>query len=115
MKYMILIYGDEAQWAALSPDELAKGMEAYFAYSDALEKAGKAVSGHELSPVSTAKTIKVRNGAPHVADGPYADTKEQLGGYYLIEAEDEAEALKWAAQCPGAHHGTVEVRPVIEH
>ncbi|MGE3248947.1 MAG: YciI family protein [Hyphomonadaceae bacterium] len=115
MKYMILIYGAESDWAAQSPEDMAKGMEAYMAYSDALRKAGKYVSGHELNTVSTAKKIAVRNGAANVTDGPYADTKEQLGGYYLIEAADEADAISWAARCPGASHGLVELRPCIEH
>lgn len=115
MKYMILIFGEEAKWAAQTPDEMAKGMAAYMAYGEALRAAGKYVNGHELNSVSTAKTVAVREGAPHVADGPFADTKEQIGGYYLIDAADEAEALSWAARCPGAHHGTVELRPIIEH
>ena len=115
MKYMILIYGEEGGWASMAPAEQAEAMEKYFAYSDALAKAGKAVSGHELAPTTTAKTVKVRDGAPFVTDGPFADIKEQLGGYYLIEADDEADAVAWAAKCPGAHHGTVEVRPVLEH
>lgn len=115
MKYMILIYGEESYWAGLSPEDMAKGMEAYMAYSDALRNAGKYVSGHELNTASTAKSVTVRNGAANVTDGPYADTKEQLGGYYLIEAADEAEAISWAARCPGAAHGLVELRPCIEH
>jgi hypothetical protein len=114
MKYMILIYGSEAAWAAQSPEEMAKGMGAYMAYSEALKAERRHVIGFELNTVSTAKTVKVLNGARQVADGPYADTKEQLGGFYLIEAENEADALEWAARCPGASHGTIELRPVIE-
>jgi hypothetical protein len=114
MKYMVLIYSDENGWAAMTPDEQTKAYGAYMAYGEALQKAGKFVSGHELKPQATAKTIAVRNGDSRVVDGPYADTKEQLGGYYLIEAENEADAIHWAAQCPGAHHGMVELRPCME-
>ncbi|NWG54902.1 MAG: YciI family protein [Hydrogenophilaceae bacterium] len=115
MKYAILIYGAEADWASQTPEEMGKAMEAYFAYSDALAKAGKAITGQELAPVATAKTVRILGGAPVVADGPFAETKEQLGGFYLIEAENEADALEWAARCPGAQHGTIELRPCIEH
>ncbi len=114
MKYMVLIFADEAAWAALTPEELTKAHGAYRAYGEALQKSGKYVAGHELQPQATAKTIAVRSGDPKVIDGPYAETKEQLGGYYLIDAVDEADAIHWASQCPGAHHGTVELRPCVE-
>jgi hypothetical protein len=115
MKYMVLIYAEEGAWAAMSPEEQTKAYGAYMAYSQALQAAGKYVDGNELQPGATAKTIAVRNGAAKVSDGPYVETKEQLGGYYIIEAKDEAEAVHWASQCPGAHHGTVEVRPCMEN
>ncbi len=113
MQYMILIYSDERAWAQLSPDELGREMGAYFAYSEALVAAGVMRAGDELQPTSTARSITVRDGAAHVADGPYVDTKEQLGGYYLIETASEAEAIEWAKKCPGAAHGGVELRPVV--
>ncbi|MBL8531450.1 MAG: YciI family protein [Hyphomonadaceae bacterium] len=115
MKYMLLIYAEESAWAALSPDQVAQEMGAYFAYSDALGKAGVMVGGDELQPVATAKTVAVRGGAAEVVDGPFADIKEALGGYYLIECESMEDAVRWAAQCPGARHGRVEVRPVMAH
>ena len=88
-------------------------MGAYFAFTEALAKSGKLKSGDELQPVATAKTISVSGGKQHVVDGPFADTKESLGGYYLLEAESIEEALSWAAKCPGARYGRIEVRPVV--
>lgn len=113
MKYMILIYADENGWAQMSPDEQTQAYGAYMAYSEALVAAGKMVSGDELKPVATAKTIAVRDGKASVKDGPFADTKEQLGGYYLIDVATEAEAIQWAQKCPGAQHGAVELRPCM--
>ncbi|MGE0597377.1 MAG: YciI family protein [Hyphomonadaceae bacterium] len=113
MRYLLLIHADEAGWNALSPEQMSEAMGAYFAYSEALAKSGKLVSADELQPNDTAKCVRVRDGKTGVVDGPFADTKETVGGYYLIEAETEAEALDWAAKCPGAHHGVIEVRPVV--
>ncbi|MDX2235210.1 MAG: YciI family protein [Hyphomonadaceae bacterium] len=113
MKYMILIYSSEAAWMAQSPAEMESAIGAYAAYSTALAQAGKMVDGQELQPVSTARSITVRGGDMTVRDGPYVDTKEQLGGFYLIDVETEAEAIQWAARCPGAAHGAVELRPVV--
>lgn len=115
MRYLIMIYGDEQAWAKLSPDEMTQEMGAYFAYTQALQAAGVFVAGEELQPVATAKSIRVRTGAQHVVDGPYVDIKEQFGGFYLIDVASEADAIHWAGQCPGARHGGVEVRPVVEH
>jgi hypothetical protein len=115
MKYMILIHGSEEAWAALTPAEMEREMGAYFAYSQELAQAGKMVAGEELHPVATAKSLRVRDGKTHVIDGPYVDVKEQFGGFYLIDVANEAEALEWAAKCPGARHGGVEVRPCVNH
>lgn len=113
MKYMILIYGSEASWADVSPERIGEIMAAYFAYTEKLQAAGVYISGHELDTVSTAKSARGKDGA-QVVDGPFVDTKETLGGYYLIECENEAEALKWAKQCPVTMHGGgVELRPVM--
>jgi hypothetical protein len=89
-------------------------MAAYIAYGEALKKAGALVNSNRLKPISAATTVRVANGKQQVLDGPYADSKEQLGGYYLIEAADLDAAIAWAARCPGSGHGTVEVRPVWE-
>jgi len=86
---------------------------AYMAYTQALKDAGAFVAGDPLQPSSTATTVRLRSDTREVLDGPYADTKEQLGGYYLVEAKDLDEAVAWAARCPGATHGVMEVRPVM--
>ncbi|MBY0562943.1 MAG: YciI family protein [Hyphomonadaceae bacterium] len=113
MQYMLLIYGEEAKWAALAPEKISEVMAAYFAYTEDLAKAGKLKSGDELQPVETAKTVSLETGKRQVVDGPFADTKETLGGYYLIEADNIDEAVEWAARCPGARQGRIEVRPVV--
>jgi hypothetical protein len=113
MQYMLLIYGEESAWANLTPDQLSAEMGAYMAYTEELAKSGKLVSGHELQPIATAKTVSVSSGKQKVVDGPFAETKETLGGYYLIEAETQEEAQAWAAKCPGARYGRIEVRPVV--
>jgi hypothetical protein len=113
MQYMLLIYGDESMWAGLPPEKVSEVMGAYFAYTEALAKAGKLKAGDELQPISAAKTMSRLGGRHSVVDGPFAETKEQLGGYYLIEADSIEEALEWAAKCPGAEYGRIEVRPVV--
>lgn len=113
MKYMILIYSDERAWAALAPADMEKAMGAYMAYSQALAQSGKMVSGSQLARATGAKSVTVRADAARVVDGPYVDTKEELGGYYLIDVASEAEALEWAKKCPGAAHGGVELRLCI--
>lgn len=111
MQYLLLIYSREGVWPAMTPEQQQQGMAAYMAFSEALEQAGALKGSHRLQPSTTATTVRVADGKTHVQDGPYADTKEQLGGYYLIEAADLDAALAWAARCPGAAHGIVEVRP----
>jgi hypothetical protein len=112
MKYLFLIYGNEAAAAAANPTDNV--MPAYAAYSEAMQKAGIIVGGERLRPTSSATTVRIREGKTQVLDGPYADTKEQLGGYYMVDLPDMDAALAWAARCPGANHGTLEVRPVWE-
>jgi len=114
MQYLLMLYASEAGWENLSPAEQQQGYAAYMAYTKALQEAGVYKGSNRLRPISTATTVKLNNGKSQVLNGPYADTKEQLGGYYLIEAPDLDAALSWAARCPGAGHGTVEVRPVWE-
>src|SRR3954469_20961187 len=112
MQYMLMLYVDEAGWPKLSKAAQEQGMAAYTAYTEALTKAGALKSTNRLGPSAPATTGRGPNGKPQVLDGPYTDTKEQLGGYYLIEVPDLDAALSWAARCPGASHGTIEVRPV---
>lgn len=112
-QYMLLIYGDESMWAALSPDQISAEMGAYFAYTQDLQKAGVLVGGDELHPVATARTLSIADGKQKVVDGPFAETKEALGGYYIVNVESIEDALAWAAKCPGARYGRIEVRPIV--
>ena len=112
MKYILLIYGNEAEMAAASKEQVAKMSEPYAAYTEAMRKAGVLLGGERLRPSGDAATVRVASGKAQVLNGPYAETKEQLGGYYLIEAPDLDQALSWAARCPGAARGTIEVRPI---
>ena len=113
MKYMLLIYTDEARGAQVAKEVGVAQMSApYIAYAEALQKAGVIRGGDRLQPTSTATTVKVTDGKTQVLNGPYVETKEQLAGYFMIDVPDLDAALAWAARCPGAAHGTVEVRPI---
>lgn len=112
MQYMLLLHHDDAPFVAASQDEQAKMSAPYMAYNEALIKAGAMVAGERLRGPSTATTVRVRNDKTEVLDGPFAATKEQLGGFYIIEAPDLDAAIGWAARCPSASFGTVEVRPI---
>jgi hypothetical protein len=112
MEYMILIYADEHAWAGLDEKQLKAAYKEYMDYTQELIKAGVMKGGSELKPVSTATTVRVRGGKVLTTDGPFAETKEQLGGYYLLEVPDLDAAVRWAGKCPGARHGTCEVRPL---
>jgi hypothetical protein len=112
MQYMLLIYSNEQGWSQLTPEQQSQGMAAYNAYTEALRKANALVGSNRLRNTDAATTVKIADGKTQVLNGPYVDTKEQLGGYFLIEAADLDAALAWAARCPGASHGTVEVRPI---
>jgi hypothetical protein len=112
MQYMLLIYDNEAELSNRSQAEMGQVMAAYGAYTEALKTAGALVSADRLKPVATATTVRVADGKTQVLNGPYAESKEQLAGYYLIEAPDLDAAIAWAARCPGASMGTMEVRPV---
>ena len=111
MQYMILIYDDEKVWADMPKEQSDRLFGAYMAYSEEMSKAGVMRAGDALKPIATATTVRVRDGKTLTTDGPFAETKEQLGGYYLIDVPNLDDALAWAARCPGAGHGTVEVRP----
>ena len=115
MQYLILIYGDEQRFAQLASDPAAQKAlyAAYSAYSAEMRAAGVLRGGAELKPTHTATTVRVRQGKPITTDGPFAETKEQLGGYYLLEAKDLDEAIKIAARIPTAKTGSIELRPIM--
>jgi len=114
MRYLCLIYEDEKWWEKASPAEMQQGMADYGAFTDSIKKTGNYVGGEALQPTNTATSVRVRNGKLSTTDGPYVETKEQLGGYYLITAKDLNDAVQVASRIPGARHGTVEVRPIME-
>jgi hypothetical protein len=125
MRYMLMLYADEKAGASIPKDLMAKAMEGLFAYQHALEKAGAFVATSALAPTSDARTIRMEGGEvveQHgtflneggelvVHDGPYAETREQFGGYFIIEAKDMKQAIEWAKQCPAAQWGPIEIRP----
>jgi hypothetical protein len=113
MRYLLLLHVDESGWARLTPGQQAEGMAAYARYNEALGVAGALVSTGRLAPSTGGLAIRTIGGKPVTMDGPFAETKEQIGGFYLIEAESQTAALDWAARCPAAGHGTVEVRQVL--
>ena len=112
MEYLLMLYDDEAGFAALTPQQQRDGVAAYVAYTQALEKAGALRGANRLGGSSSATTVRTSNGKTQVHNGPFADSREQLGGYYLIDVPDLDAAIAWAARCPSAQHGIVEVRPV---
>lgn len=114
MKYLCLIYDDEKKIAAMSKEETEKFFRDYTQFSDDVAKSGHMIGGEALQPVATATTLRTRNGKTSTTDGPFAETKEQLGGYYLIEAKDLNDAMKVAARIPSAHTGSIEVRPIMD-
>ena len=114
MQYLLLLYADEKGWAKMSPKEMEQAVAAYAAYTQAVKEAGVWVGSNRLRSVSDATSVTMQNGKSRVLDGPFADSKEQLGGYYLIDVPDLDSAIAWANRCPGSGHGTVEVRPVWE-
>jgi len=112
MQYLLLLYVNEAGWPKLTQAQQDQGTAAYMAYTETLSKAGVLKGVNRLQPSSSATTVRVTDDKSQVLDGPYADSKEQLGGYYLIDAPDLDAAISWAARCPAAGHGVVEVRPL---
>ena len=112
MQYLLMIYSQEARWSKMTKAEHERGVAAFGAYTEALKKAGILAGSNRLQPTSAAATVRITDGESHVLDGPYAESKEQLGGYYLIDVPDLDAAIAWAARCPGASYGAVEVRPV---
>jgi hypothetical protein len=114
MRYLCLIYENEKEWESKPQSELEAVMGEYFTFTENIRSNGKLVAGEALQPTPTATTVRVRNGKISTTDGPYAETKEQLGGFYLIDAKDLNDAIQVASKIPGARDGAVEVRPVID-
>jgi hypothetical protein len=110
MQYLLMLYSEENGWNRMSKAEQERGVAAYMAYTEALKAAGVLKGSNRLAPSGSATRVTSTDGKAQVLDGPYADTKEQLGGYYLIDVPDLDAALSWAARCPGSGHGIVEVR-----
>jgi hypothetical protein len=114
MRYLCLIYDEEAVLDAMPKEEGEAFMNEYFAFTDGIRASGQYVAGEALQPVATATTVRIRNGNLSTTDGPFAETKEQFGGFYLIEARDLNEAIQVAAKIPSARTGSVEIRPVVD-
>ena len=114
MRYLLLIYTQEAEEIEATPAEQEAVMDAYFAFSKEVREAGAMLSGEELQPTTTATTVRVREGKTLTSDGPFAETKEQLGGFYMLECPNLDEAIEWAAKIPGAKRGSIEIRPLAE-
>jgi hypothetical protein len=112
MNYLLMIYTNEKQIGSMSPDALNAMSQEYGEFTKSIVQAGKFKAGDRLKPTSTASTVRVRDGKVTTTDGPFAETREQLGGYYLVDAKDLDEAIGIAARIPGARHGSIEVRPI---
>jgi hypothetical protein len=112
MRYLLLLYGDETATLNLPTEAASRMHAAYMAYTEAMRQAGVLMASNGLRPTSEATTVRAPDGKPSILDGPFAETKEQLGGYFLIDVPNRDAALSWAARCPVAEHGAVEVRPV---
>jgi len=114
MKYMLLIYDDEQAWSKMTEAERSKLMGEFMQFSQAIGASGHYKAGSQLQPTRTAASVRLRDGKRLVTDGPFAETREQLGGYYLIEAKNLDEAIDIAARIPSSRLGTIEVRPLVE-
>jgi hypothetical protein len=114
MQYLMLIYNQESTYMKMTPQEQAAMSAEFGKYTEEITKAGKYRGGNRLAPIASATTVRVRDGKRVATDGPFAETKEQLGGYYLIDANDLDEAILLAAKIPSARLGSVEVRPIVE-
>jgi hypothetical protein len=115
MRYLLLLYGDEAQWANATPEDIQRDMDAYAAFGREVTEAGAFVAGEGLEATNAATTVRIRDGETSLTDGPFAETREQLGGFYLLECSDLDEAVKWASKIPSAYSGSVEIRPVMNY
>src|SRR5262245_27105724 len=112
MQYLCLIYSDETMWPRMSKEDAESMMAEYMAFTAKVKESGHYLGGNRLQPTHTSTSVRVRNGNLSATDGPFAETKEQLGGYYLIEAKDLNDAIQVASRIPGARVGTIEVRPI---
>jgi hypothetical protein len=112
MRYMILIYGNEQSYAEMPAEAEAEVMKAFMAYNQAMAEAGCLRSGESLQPSMTATTVRMADGRIQTTDGPFAETKEQLGGYYVIDVDSLDDAIAWASKCPAVYGGSIEVRPL---
>jgi hypothetical protein len=112
MKYMLLLYASEAETPAYSPEEHQQAAQAWYALNQEVEAAGVLLSNNGLMPIANATTVRVRNGKTMITDGPFAETHEQLGGYYLFDCKDIDEVIRWAEKIPLATYGSVEIRPL---
>ncbi len=112
MQYLLMIYGNEAAFAQATPEQMQATMGAYNAFTNEVKAKQVYLGGNPLQPTSTATSVRVRDGKTLTTDGPFAETKEQLGGYYLVNCKDLDEAIEYAAKIPGAMYGTIEVRPI---
>jgi hypothetical protein len=115
MQYLLLIYDEEAAWATMAPEESGQMMKEYSEYTRWLQEKGWFVAGDALQSTSTATTVRVRDGERVVTDGPFAETKEQLGGYYAVRCDNLDEAIEAAARIPSSRLGSIEIRPVMEY
>ena len=115
MRYLLTIYTDESRYATMTPEDSARLMADYGAFGQEAQEAGVLLGGEGLQPTATATTVRVRDGEAMFTDGPFAETREQLGGYYLLECADLDEAARWAAKIPDARSGSVEVRPIMDY
>jgi hypothetical protein len=116
MKYLLLLYGDESRWADMTPEDIQQDVQAWEAYSRELVESGVFVAGEGLQPTTDATTVRISSGEVVRTDGPFAETREQLGGYYLLDCKDLDEAVGWAAKVPYLPEvGSVEIRPVMDY
>jgi hypothetical protein len=113
MQYMLLIYGDEVAHAALPADKLEAEMNVYFAFNGLTQQRGVLISGNALHMTNSAKTVRVRDGKTLITDGPFAETKEQLGGFYVLDCKDLDEAIEMATHIPAVREGSIEIRPLV--
>jgi len=114
MRYLLLIYGDESTYGESSEADREATMKLWWEYDAAIRAAGASAAGEALEPTSTATSVRDDDGTALVTDGPFAETREQLGGYYMLDVENLDEAIRWAHRCPASKYGTVELRPILE-